>query len=551
MIPKIIHFVWIGGELPEWARLNIAEFERLNPDHEIMIHGREVLLDSLVDVYDRTSELASKADLLRLSALATYGGIYWDVDFWPFRPVSEIVTAYRLDGAKLFAAKQQGNTNAKMRYSNGVLASGTDTQALLDLIELAARTEPTGRTTYGPELVAKMVAANPAAFTIAEPGWFFPIDTNESSHVYPHLMAGHVGNLATRGGTGGQLPFAAHLWAHGRADKLAEAVDASPDVRPVAAILNASRPDHALHAIAAGLEATGFRVVRPSKTNELDMLFVPPAVMAVWNGRKDTAFVDYANRIGTPVIRIEHGFYKRQDYSQADHEGVLHWTSWRRDIRLPAPPEGEERLADFYPDGLEPMGLRAGHILVLGQCPGDSQLDESEITGPIPLQRFVKDALPDGAVAYFRPHPHASKTTPNPMHRTLPQLKLGAVKDEAVEYCKTKQGPGLAAALDRAAFVITINSNAIVEALAAGVPVLAFGPNLGIDAGVVKRTTIATLKDDIQTMLAGWCPRTDDVRNYLEWLAARQYSNAELADPTYVAALLESAGVEIPEQVNA
>ena len=41
MIPKVIHFIWIGGEMPEWAEFNVAEFRRLNPAHEIKIHGHE------------------------------------------------------------------------------------------------------------------------------------------------------------------------------------------------------------------------------------------------------------------------------------------------------------------------------------------------------------------------------------------------------------------------------------------------------------------------------------------------------------------------------
>jgi len=43
-IPKIIHFFWTGPAMPEWAERNIQEFRRLNPDHEIRIHGEEVIL---------------------------------------------------------------------------------------------------------------------------------------------------------------------------------------------------------------------------------------------------------------------------------------------------------------------------------------------------------------------------------------------------------------------------------------------------------------------------------------------------------------------------
>ena len=80
-----------------------------------------------------------------------------------------------------------------------------------------------------------------------------------------------------------------------------------------------------------------------------------------WPNRPDAR----ARRAGVPVVFLEHGFFDRWTYSQADHEGILHWASWRRRLREPAPPEGAERLARFYPDGLVPVPLeRAGEIKI-------------------------------------------------------------------------------------------------------------------------------------------------------------------------------------------
>ncbi|GAH53767.1 unnamed protein product, partial [marine sediment metagenome] len=75
MIPKRIHFVWIGpAEMPDWGRRNIEEFQRLNPEHEITLHGEEILLPQYREVYNRRTIPANKSDLLRYSALERFGG---------------------------------------------------------------------------------------------------------------------------------------------------------------------------------------------------------------------------------------------------------------------------------------------------------------------------------------------------------------------------------------------------------------------------------------------------------------------------------------------
>ncbi len=52
-IPPILHFVWIGSDLPLWAAKNIDEFKRLNPDFEVMIHKEDMLLDCFIDHFKK------------------------------------------------------------------------------------------------------------------------------------------------------------------------------------------------------------------------------------------------------------------------------------------------------------------------------------------------------------------------------------------------------------------------------------------------------------------------------------------------------------------
>jgi len=72
-----------------------------------------------------------------------------------------------------------------------------------------------------------------------------------------------------------------------------------------------------------------------------------------------------------------------------------------------------------------------------------------------------------------------------------------------------------------------------------------FGPHTAIMAGAARRATLATLREDIEDMMDGWCPEQEDVDNYLAWLAARQWSNSELSTPSVVRALLAEAGCEV------
>jgi hypothetical protein len=148
--------------------------------------------------------------------------------------------------------------------------------------------------------------------------------------------------------------------------------------------------------------------------------------------------------------------------------------------------------------------------------------------------------MPKSVDVYFRPHPQCSNVA-IPAHKLVLPLLSPVSGEAANEYRKSKAGLGLAEAMAGARFVITINSTAGNEALAAGVPVLAFGPALYTSgAGVAKRTTLATLAADIRAMLDGWCPDPDAVRNYLEWLAARQWDGTEIADPNVLQSILEA-----------
>ncbi len=82
-IPRVIHQIWLGGEVPEkyhnwmaaWAAMEGWEY-RLWRDKDVesmSLYNR--------DLYELSTNLGEKSDILRLEVLSQYGGIYVDVDY--------------------------------------------------------------------------------------------------------------------------------------------------------------------------------------------------------------------------------------------------------------------------------------------------------------------------------------------------------------------------------------------------------------------------------------------------------------------------------------
>lgn len=93
MIPKTIHYIWLGkNPLPEIARKCMASWEKFCPDYEIKRWDESNLdLDKFKFVrqaYD-AKKWAYASDALRFDILNTYGGIYLDIDVEFIKPLDE------------------------------------------------------------------------------------------------------------------------------------------------------------------------------------------------------------------------------------------------------------------------------------------------------------------------------------------------------------------------------------------------------------------------------------------------------------------------------
>ena len=84
MIPKIIHYVWVGNaEKPELVQRCIASWKKHLPDYQL-IEWNNDSVKALNNTYMQQAFAAGKwafvSDYLRLYALHQYGGFYFDTD---------------------------------------------------------------------------------------------------------------------------------------------------------------------------------------------------------------------------------------------------------------------------------------------------------------------------------------------------------------------------------------------------------------------------------------------------------------------------------------
>lgn len=102
MIPKIIHYIWLGGKpLPKIAEKCIKSWKKYCPDYEIK-RWDETNLDIdkyqfAKDAYD-AKKFAFASDVLRTVILYNEGGIYLDIDVELLKPIDELVKVGNFGG---------------------------------------------------------------------------------------------------------------------------------------------------------------------------------------------------------------------------------------------------------------------------------------------------------------------------------------------------------------------------------------------------------------------------------------------------------------------
>ena len=92
-IPKIVHQVWVGGELPEEYRRFTESWKRLNPEWQVWLwtdRDAEVFPMKRRDMFEASGNNGQKSDIFRFEILREYGGVYVDTDFECLKPFDDL-----------------------------------------------------------------------------------------------------------------------------------------------------------------------------------------------------------------------------------------------------------------------------------------------------------------------------------------------------------------------------------------------------------------------------------------------------------------------------
>jgi len=94
-IPKIIHFIWIGNNIPEKYLEYIETWIRYHPDYHFCLWNNNNI-PKLVnqELFDNITDYAMKVDILRYELIYFLGGIYIDCDFLCIKNIDNLINNF-------------------------------------------------------------------------------------------------------------------------------------------------------------------------------------------------------------------------------------------------------------------------------------------------------------------------------------------------------------------------------------------------------------------------------------------------------------------------
>lgn len=206
MIPKILHYVWVGSELPEKQRSLIKTWRRHNPDFTFALWNEkniDLSTPAVARAY-RSRRWATVADIARLWAVLRHGGIYLDTDFEARRSFEPLLGEPCFFG---FQAEGHPTDWVGNGFFGAVPGHWFIRKAYAEV--LAIRSLPRGLerpTKYGPKLITRLLREE-GLFAYSERGVqvkdifihptpaFYPISWNESPdsrEIGPDTYAVHL-----------------------------------------------------------------------------------------------------------------------------------------------------------------------------------------------------------------------------------------------------------------------------------------------------------------------------------------------------------------------
>jgi len=96
-IPKIIHQIWIGGQLPQEFKELTESWQRMHPDwiYKLWTDADiETFPFYNKTLFDAATNYGQKSDIWRYEILYRYGGLYVDTDFFALKPFDMLHYCY-------------------------------------------------------------------------------------------------------------------------------------------------------------------------------------------------------------------------------------------------------------------------------------------------------------------------------------------------------------------------------------------------------------------------------------------------------------------------
>lgn len=127
-IPKIIHFIWVGGKLPYIYNFCIDSWKRHHPQWQVILwddNKLETLSMQNRSLFDALTNNGAKADVARYEILSQMGGFYVDIDFFCQKPLD-----FYAERASLFLG-----TFLPDVVGNGIIGASSSNSFICDLLD--------------------------------------------------------------------------------------------------------------------------------------------------------------------------------------------------------------------------------------------------------------------------------------------------------------------------------------------------------------------------------------------------------------------------------
>ncbi len=194
-IPKKIHRVWIGGEMPPEFAAYEQQWRDLHPDWEVRTWREEDLgwLQNRA-AFEDAPKLSSKSNIARYEIVLREGGLYVDTDYQPFRCFDEL-----LEDVDLIVAREEPNFFANALF--GAVAHSPILQAVVDGLPAshysragAISPQRTGPHYFTRSVRRALVAQPDTRVQVLEREQVIPYSWRQphlAGHTFPHAFAAH------------------------------------------------------------------------------------------------------------------------------------------------------------------------------------------------------------------------------------------------------------------------------------------------------------------------------------------------------------------------